>query len=180
MSPDVLDQAAIFGQGLLLGAALGLIYDGMRTLRRNWRLPGLAFLLDLLFWVGTAAGLFALTLLRDDGQVRIYHMAAVALGGGLYFLTLSRLVLPALLWLADRFRALFRLLTAPARLAGRETKKFLKNQKKHFQNWLSWYKINILYRFARSGKEGAVDNEGEAGRRGHKITGAGAAGLLGI
>ena len=35
MHVDVLGQAVIFGQGLLLGALLGLIYDGMRTLRRT-------------------------------------------------------------------------------------------------------------------------------------------------
>ena len=176
MPADVLDQAAIFAQAFLMGAVLGLVYDGMRTLRRSMGLPGLAFLLDLLFWLGATAGLFALTLLRDDGQVRIYHMAAVALGGGIYFLTLSRLILPVLLWVAGIVRSLFRLLTAPARRAGRAGKKFLKNQKKHFQNWLSWYKINMLYRFARNGEEGAVDNEAEEGRYGHKIAGAGALG----
>ena len=49
MYVDVAAQAAIFGQGLLLGGLLGLVYDGMRTLRRSIRLPALAFLLDLLF-----------------------------------------------------------------------------------------------------------------------------------
>ena len=130
MSPDVLNQAAIFAQAFLMGALLGLVYDGMRTLRRSLQLPGLAFLLDLLFWLAATAGLFALTLLRDDGQVRIYHMAAVTLGGGAYFLTLSGLILPVLLWIAGKIRALFRLLTAPARRAGRAGKNFLKNQKK--------------------------------------------------
>ncbi len=119
MYVDVADQAQVFGLALLLGAALGLVYDGMRALRRSLKLPWLAFLLDLLFWLCVTAALFAFTLLRDDGRVRIYHMAAAALGGGLYFLTLSRLVLPALLWLAARVRALWRLATAPVRRAGR-------------------------------------------------------------
>ncbi|MDE6840355.1 MAG: spore cortex biosynthesis protein YabQ [Oscillospiraceae bacterium] len=176
MHVDTIGQAAVFAQGFLLGAALGLLYDGMRTLRRTLRLPGLAFVLDLLFWLGAAAALFALTLLWDDGQVRIYHIAAVSLGGGAYFFTLSRLVLPALLWLADRIRALWRLVTAPVRLAGRAGKKFLENQKKLFQNWLDWYKINILYRFVRDGKEGAVRHEAEARRCGDKNSRTGAAG----
>ncbi|MCI8807516.1 MAG: hypothetical protein HFF20_04225 [Oscillospiraceae bacterium] len=179
MRIDVAGQAAVFGQGVLLGALLGLAYDEMRTLRRSLKVPGLAFVLDLMFWLGATAGLFALTLLREDGQVRIYHMAAVALGGGGYFLTLSRLILPALLWLADKIRALLRLLTAPARYLGRRTKKFLENRKKLFQNWLSWYKINILYRFARNGREGAMGNEAETGRRGHKAAGTGDAGRHG-
>ena len=83
MYVDVLDQALVFGQGFLLGAALGLVYDGMRTLRRSLKLAALAFLLDLLFWIGAAASLFAFTLLRDDGQVRIFHMAAAVLGGAI-------------------------------------------------------------------------------------------------
>ena len=100
MYVDVTAQAAVFGQGVLLGALLGLVYDAMRTLRRSigWKI--LAFVLDVLFWLGVTAALFALTLLRDNGEVRIYHMLAFLLGGGLYFVTLSRLVLPALLWLA--------------------------------------------------------------------------------
>ena len=35
MHVDIAGQAAVFGQGLLLGALLGLVYDGMRTLRRT-------------------------------------------------------------------------------------------------------------------------------------------------
>ena len=48
MHVDIAGQGLIFGQGFLLGAALGLLYDGMRTLRRSIRLPALAFVLDLL------------------------------------------------------------------------------------------------------------------------------------
>ena len=115
MHVDIMGQALVAGQGVLLGAALGLVYDGMRTLRRSLRMGWLAFLLDLLFWVGTAAALFALTLLSDDGRVRIFHILAVSIGGGLYFLTLSKAILPLFLWLTGGIRALFLLLTAPVR-----------------------------------------------------------------
>ena len=175
MPADVAAQMAIFGQGMLLGVLLGLVYDGMRTVRRNSRLRVLAFGLDLLFWLGATAALFALTLLRDDGRVRIYHMAAVLLGGGVYFATLSRLVLPALLWAAGVVRRVWRFCTAPIRRMGRTGKKVLKSQKKHFQNWLGWYKINMIYRFANNGEEGMA-HETKAGGRGHKITGTGPAG----
>ena len=69
MHVDIAGQAVVFGQGFLLGAALGLLYDGMRTLRRSIRLAALAFVLDLLFWLAAVAALFALTLLRDSGEV---------------------------------------------------------------------------------------------------------------
>ncbi|MCI8840181.1 MAG: hypothetical protein HFF24_07620 [Oscillospiraceae bacterium] len=176
MHVDIAGQAAVFGQALLLGALLGLVYDAMRTLRRTWRSAGLAFALDLLFWLGATAALFLLTLSRDDGRVRIFHMAAVALGGGAYFLTLSRLALPALLWAAGLARRIWRLLTAPLRALARWTKKFLENRKKLFQNWLAWYKINMVYRFLENGKEGAAGYETQTGGRRHKNTRAGAAG----
>ena len=129
MHVDIAGQAAVFGLSLLLGAALGLVYDGMRALRRSLKLAWLAFLLDLLFWLGATTALFALTLLWDDGQVRIYHMAAAALGGGLYFLTLSRLVLPVLLWLAGRIQALWRP-HRPRPPGGEGWKKIFKKSKK--------------------------------------------------
>ena len=124
----------------------------------------------------STAALFLLTLSRDDGRVRIFHMAAVALGGGAYFLTLSRLALPALLWAAGLARRIWRLLTAPLRALARWTKKFLENRKKLFQNWLAWYKINMVYRFLENGKEGAAGYEAQTGGRRHKNTRAGAAG----
>ena len=113
MYVEVGAQAAIFGQGMLLGALLGVIYDGMRAARRSIHLRALAFALDLLFWLGVIAALFALTLLRDNGQVQIYHMAAFLLGGGLYFATASRLVLPVLLWAAELVRRLWRFTGVP-------------------------------------------------------------------
>ncbi|MCI9223577.1 MAG: hypothetical protein HFF22_09475 [Oscillospiraceae bacterium] len=176
MHVDIAGQAVVFGQGFLLGAALGLLYDGMRTLRRSIRLAALAFVLDLLFWLAAVAALFALTLLRDSGEVHLYHMLAFLLGGGLYFVTLSRLVLPVLLWLAGIVRAVWSFLTAPARAAGRAGKNFLKNRKKHFQNWLEWYKINMIHRFAKYGGEGAATDEGQTRGHCHKAAGAGAAG----
>ena len=66
MYVEVGAQAAIFGQGMLLGVLLGVIYDGMRAARRSIHLRALAFALDLLFWLGVIAALFALTLLRDN------------------------------------------------------------------------------------------------------------------
>ena len=84
MHVDIAGQAVVFGQGFLLGAALGLLYDGMRTLRRSIRLAALAFVLDLLFWLAAVAALFALTLLRDSGVVHLYHRLAFLLGGGLF------------------------------------------------------------------------------------------------
>ena len=179
MYVDVAAQAEIFGQGVLLGVLLGLVYDGMRTLRRSIRLWILAFVLDVLFWLGAVAALFALTLLRDSGEVRIYHMLAFLAGGGLYFVSLSRLVLPALLWTAGMVRSVWRFFTAPVRALLGAGKKVLKNEKKHLQNWLNWYRINVIDRFAKYGGEGAPAGENQTRRHGYKTAGAGTAGRPG-
>ena len=128
MPADVAAQAAVFGQGLLLGAALGLVYDLMRAVRRSIPLKWLAALLDLAFWLGTAVCLFLLAILRDTGELRIFHGAAVLLGGGGYFLTLSRLLLPLFLCVMETLGRLWRFFTAPFRRAWNLLKKFLENK----------------------------------------------------
>ena len=70
MHVDIAGQAVVFGQGFLLGAALGLLYDGMRTLRRSIRLAALAFVLDLLFWLAAVAALVLSTSGRVKNEVR--------------------------------------------------------------------------------------------------------------
>ena len=126
MGVDILAQAAAFGQAVLAGGALGFVYDGLRALRRQFGKRWLAFGLDLLFWLGTTVLLFAFALTRGDGQIQVFHVAALLLGGTAYLLTLSRLTLPLLMWAAGGLAALGRLATAPARQAGRQTNKFLK------------------------------------------------------
>ncbi len=128
MYVDILAQAAISGQGFLLGAALGLVYDVMRTVRRSLRLAWLAFLLDLLFWLSAIVSLFLLTLLLDDGQVRIYHGIAILLGGGGYFLTLSHLILPILFRISQGLQMIWRVCTTPIRCGGHAAKKKYKKQ----------------------------------------------------
>ena len=105
MGVDIPTQAALFGQGVLLGALLGLVYDVMRAARRATGCRWLAFLLDLAFWVGTTWTLFLFALVRGDGRIQVFYLVALALGGGGYLLTLSRLTMPV-------FLGMFRLLQA--------------------------------------------------------------------
>ena len=128
MGVDILGQAVAFGQGALAGVGLGLAYDVFRALRRQFPWRWLAFVLDVAFWLGTTAAVFFFALTRGDGEIRLFHMAALLLGGGGYFLTLSRLALPVLLWLTGGLAALCRLVVAPVRLGGRRIKKFLEKR----------------------------------------------------
>lgn len=141
MRVDIPAQALAFSQGMLLGAAMGLLYDGMRAVRRVLPWRWLAFLLDLAYWLAAAAGLFVLTLTFDDGKVRIFHGAAAVLGGGLYFGTIGKFFLPLLLRTADFTLAAWRFATKPARRAMYCGKKLWKKQNSLFQKWLKWFKI---------------------------------------
>ena len=99
MGVDIALQAAAFVRGVSVGAALGLLYDVMRVIRRLGG-RGVAQALDLLFWLWATLCLFLCALLLGDGEVRIYLMGAFALGGGGYLLLLSPVVLPILSRLA--------------------------------------------------------------------------------
>ena len=52
MTVSVTDQALFFAGALVMGAAVGLLYDAFRILRVRVRLPLLGGVLDLLFLAG--------------------------------------------------------------------------------------------------------------------------------
>lgn len=93
MEVSVTAQAAAFAGGLGLGFGLGLLYDLLRLFRHRLRLPLLSGALDLLFWAAATVVLFLWTLTVEGGQMRIYTILSIALGGVAYFLSLSRPVL---------------------------------------------------------------------------------------
>ena len=58
MSQDIAAQLTALWQGVLLGAAMGLLYDFFRVLRARIKLPFLGPALDILFWCAVTAALF--------------------------------------------------------------------------------------------------------------------------
>ena len=61
MTVSVTDQALFFAGALVMGAAVGLLYDAFRILRVRVRLPLLGGVLDLLFWLVVTVALFVYT-----------------------------------------------------------------------------------------------------------------------
>ena len=115
------EQLALFLQAIALGAALGLLYDLLRTLRTlGGRLWGGA--LDALFCLTAAASLF-LFIMAGSGEMRIFVVLGAA-GGMLLFLCVPGPLLRPVwrFWLS---LALFpvRLVKKFLRKCGRETKK---------------------------------------------------------
>lgn len=168
MHIDVAEQARMLLQSLLIGVGLGLAYDVLRAVRRSLRLRWVAFVLDLLFWLCVTVLLFVVAMLGEAGEVRLYLGALFLVGSGIYLLTLSRLVLPMLLWLLSAIGKIWTFLTAPLRIGLRRVKKVCKKRKKDFQNWFEWYRITMAQYDADFPKKGASCRETEALRFGHQ------------
>ena len=88
MNVDVLQQGRALCQALLLGGAMGVVYDLFRILRVRVRAPLVGPLLDLLFWLTATATLFLWSQSAWGGQVRLYGAAFCVVGGALYFGTI--------------------------------------------------------------------------------------------
>lgn len=136
-------QTAYFLEAVLLGAAVGLLYDGFAAIRTVARArTGLTALCDGLFWLVTLSAYFVFTVVRAGGQVRGFLLLGCALGALGFQLTLSawtRPALTALLGGAARLvhalarlagRVLTRLCAPVRRLVGQGTEKFSKKFKK--------------------------------------------------
>ena len=76
MTVSVTDQALFFAGALVMGAAVGLLYDAFRILRVRVRLPLLGGVLDLLFWLVVTVALFVYTTTAGSAS----SMRAVDLG----------------------------------------------------------------------------------------------------
>lgn len=87
-------QARLFLLTVLLGGGMGLVYDGLRVFRHA--LPHKSFWVQLedgLFWLIAVFLVFGVMLRASSGEIRFFSVFGLFGGMGLYFLTLSRLVL---------------------------------------------------------------------------------------
>lgn len=121
MEQPLLLQSGQFLWSVALGAALGIVYDLLRGLRRNLR--GLTHLLDFVFSLTVLLSGLLLALFVGGGQYRLFMPLGTALGAAIYFLTLSRPV-------ARLSCAFWRLITYPLRISGRYFKKICKKFRK--------------------------------------------------
>lgn len=84
------EQTLFFLQAILLGAALGLLYDGFRITRLAVKTPdGVVFAEDVLFFALCAVSTFLFLMRTIDGQLRFFILLGAGLGALLYSLTLS-------------------------------------------------------------------------------------------
>lgn len=112
------DQVWLFLEAVLLGAALGAVYDVFRILRLafpNGRV--LIFLEDMLYFALVGIVSFSFVLLQNGGVLRAFLLAGELLGAVLYFFSLGVLVMKAaqgIIRLVRGFlRFLFRIFVRP-------------------------------------------------------------------
>jgi hypothetical protein len=125
-------QALSFLGAFLLGAAAGLVYDGLRVLRFRWKSKVAGFLLDVLFWLAVICALFCYSVWAGNGLVRVYMMIAMLGGGTVYFHTISPFALQFFFLLADFTLKGCRMVAAPLKIIKRIAKKIWKISKNLF------------------------------------------------
>lgn len=112
------EQARLFLLTILLGGGMGLLYDALRIFRHALPHPKLWMQAeDGFFWLLTAFLVFCVMLRANGGEIRFFLLLGLFGGMGLYFLTLSRLVIAV----SDRLiaaicyllRLFFRILLTP-------------------------------------------------------------------
>lgn len=127
MTVTLTQQLAVLAGAVLLGGALGLVYDVLRAMRALFPARAAGVVLDLLFWTAATAALFLWSLSAGDGQVQISTCVFLFLGAVLYFRSCSPWLLPLLRRGMHLLRRLWRLLTAPVRFLGRLAVRGVKN-----------------------------------------------------
>lgn len=87
-------QAMLFLLTIGMGGGMGLLYDGLRIFRHA--LPHKPFWIQLedgLFWFLAVFLVFGVMLHASSGEIRFFSILGLLGGMGLYWLTLSRLVI---------------------------------------------------------------------------------------
>lgn len=90
---ETIGQAGVFLAMVYAGLLIGLVYDGLRLLRRLLNAgPLLTALLDLLFWLGAGVVAAVALALRSEEALRLYALGGCAAGMVLYLLGISRVL----------------------------------------------------------------------------------------
>lgn len=137
MTLSLTAQTVKFLIALGLGGVLGILYDFGRAIRRV--APILTLPVDILFGLTVFLALFLTSLYT--GGLTLYQLLGIMGGGGLWFLTLGRIVLRMLVGLLLRFRRQMGILWS----GGKKSVKFLRKLvKKLFPSSRKWGTIDMI------------------------------------
>lgn len=121
----IAEETLSFFRACLMGACLGVLYDGIRIFRIAVRCNSIVvFFQDLVYFLFVTLCTFSFMLAFHDGKLRVFLLAGELLGAVLYFFTVSLLLIRTarkmIGFLKKILRAVFRLITAPFRWFGRK------------------------------------------------------------
>ena len=104
VSGSIQNEMMLFGNAVLLGAALMLLYDVIRICRRI--LPRgiiLVSIEDVIYWIVFGVAVFILLYRENDGAVRGFIVGGIAAGLFLYYQLLGRWLMK---WMGILIRSL--------------------------------------------------------------------------
>lgn len=105
----LLDQFYYFALTILIGLVGGFCYDLYKVTRGTLRLRKVGTALgDALFWVILTGVVFALLLLGNWGEVRLYVLLGLALGALFYLSVCSRHITRFIQWIFKMLHTLWR------------------------------------------------------------------------
>lgn len=152
VSAGILKEADVLLISFLTGAILLVVYDLLRIIRRliphnNWVIG----IEDVLFWIASAAALFAMLYRENSGYIRGFVIGGVLAGMLLYNLLLSRFVVKGSVFILEKilfvvgrpFVYLLRLLGKPLKILGKKGKKVLRFLKKQLKKIVKAVKIGL-------------------------------------
>jgi len=145
-------QAWLFLSCVLTGAAIGVLYDFFRLIRKTVpHKPLVVQIEDVLFWVIATIGMFYFLLHRNFGEIRAFALIGALCGAVLYFTTLSRLMLPAATAIVNFLKRViataFRMIFMPFRMIfnfiAPPVKKFLEKRRKSLRSLSKYGKMRV-------------------------------------
>lgn len=109
VSETIGQEAVLLGTSILLGAALFLVYDVLRILRRVVPHGNLWIgLEDFIYWLICTAAVFVLLYRENDGMVRGFAFGGIVIGMLLYYVILSRWMIKVNVFVLSKVCGLFK------------------------------------------------------------------------
>ena len=143
MGNYVTAQLATFAHAALLGAVCGVVYDLLRSVRLlRRRSVLLTHVLDGVYVTLVLLAVFLFALRRGEGELRLYMLLAMVLGGMAYFAVFGRFLRPLWDFWVDAAAGVVSLLWKPIGVLLRLGKIFLIYIKKLFYFWCKCATIN--------------------------------------
>lgn len=152
VSAGILKEADVLLAAFLTGALLLVVYDLLRIIRRL--IPHKIWLVgaeDLVFWIGSAAVVFAMLYRENSGYIRGFVIGGVVVGMLFYNAVFSSWVVKSVVFLLQKIMFVVsrplawtaRLLKKPMGFAGKKLKKFFRFCKKQLKKLWRAVRIGI-------------------------------------